>query len=171
MTPADIAFTLKNITEGTYTGGSYSTAAALIEAWKTNVTDALATYVGSLTDGEEKNKATELQNGYFSFNSASLENLKLALQYLSDGLNELHTKYSTPAANTAKTSVDNMATELAKDAYKDFPANLPKGAYKLDNGIIVFDENGPAVRVLLRAVLRRHTAILLLCIIGPMPIR
>ena len=85
LTPADIAFTLKNITEGTYTGGSYSTAAALIEAWKTNVTDALATYVGSLTEGEEKNKATELQNGYFSFNSASLENLKLALQYLSNG--------------------------------------------------------------------------------------
>ena len=53
LTPADIAFTLKNITEGTYTGGSYSTAAALIEAWKTNVTDALATYVSSLTEGEE----------------------------------------------------------------------------------------------------------------------
>ena len=53
LTPADIALTLKNITEGTYTGGSYSTAAALIEAWKTNVTDALATYVGSLTEGED----------------------------------------------------------------------------------------------------------------------
>lgn len=143
LTPADIAFTLKNITEGTYTGGSYSTAAALIEAWKTNVTDALATYVGSLTEGEEKNKATELQNGYFSFNSASLENLKLALQYLSNGLGELYANYSTSEANTAKTSVDDMATELAKDAYKDFPANLPKGAYKLNNGIIVFDENGP----------------------------
>lgn len=143
LTPADIAFTLKNITEGTYTGGSYSTAAALIEAWKTNVTDALATYVGNLTEGEEKNKATELQNGYFSFNSASLENLKLALQYLSNGLGELYANYSTSAANTAKTSVDDMVTELAKDAYKDFPANLPKGAYKLNNGIIVFDENGP----------------------------
>lgn len=142
LTPADIAFTLKNITEGTYTGGSYSTAAALIEAWKTNVTDALATYVG-LTEGEEKNKATELQNGYFSFNSASWENLKLALQYLSNGLGELYANYSTSEANTAKTSVDDMATELAKDAYKDFPANLPKGAYKLNNGIIVFDENGP----------------------------
>lgn len=143
LTPADIAFTLKNITEGTYTGGSYSTAAALIEAWKTNVTDALATYVGSLTEGEEKNKATELQNGYFSFNSASLENLKLALQYLSNGLGELYADYSTSAANTAKASVDDMATELAKDAYKDFPANLPKGAYKLNDGIILFDENGP----------------------------
>ena len=54
LTPADIAFTLKNITEGTYTGGSYSTAAALIEAWKTNVTDALATYVGNLTEGGEE---------------------------------------------------------------------------------------------------------------------
>ncbi len=121
MTPADIAFTLKNITEGTYTGGSYSTAAALIEAWKTNVTDALATYVGSLTEGEEKNKATELQNGYFSFNSASLENLKLALQYLSNGLGELYADYSTSAANTAKASVDDMATELAKRCLQRFP--------------------------------------------------
>lgn len=143
LTPADIAFALENITEGTYTGGTYTTAAALIDAWKTEVTDALATYVSGLSDGDEKNAATELQSGYFLFNSASLENLKLALLYLSNGLDELYTTYSTAAANTAKTSVDGMATELEKDAYKDFPANLPKGAYKLNNGIIVFDENGP----------------------------
>ena len=140
MTPADIAFTLENIEEGTYTGGAYSTAADLIAAWKTNVTDALNNWITGLT-GDDLAAAEEVRDNYYLFNSASIKNLQLALQYLT---NQFGTTLSTiTGANAVKTSIDNMATELAKEAYKDFPVNLPKGAYKLENGIIKFDENGP----------------------------
>ena len=140
MTPADIAFTLENIEEGTYTGGAYSTAADLIAAWKTNVTDTLNNWIAGLTD-DDLAAAEEVRDNYYLFNSASIKNLQLALQYLT---NQLGTTLSTiTGADAVKTSIDNMATELAKDAYKDFPVNLPKGAYKLENGIIKFDENGP----------------------------
>ena len=141
LTPADIAFSLKNIEEGTYTGGAYSTTADLASAWKTNVTDALNTWIEGLTD-EDKTAAEEVRDNYYLFNSASLVNLQLALQYLSS---QLETTLSTiTGADAVKASVDGMATELAKDAYKDFPANLPKGTYKLANGEISFDENGPS---------------------------
>ena len=140
MTPADIAFTLENIEEGTYTGGAYSTAADLIAAWKTNVTDALNNWIADLA-ADDLAAAEEVRDNYYLFNSASIKNLQLALQYLT---NQLGTTLSTiTGADAVKTSIDNMATELAKDAYKDFPVNLPKGAYKLENGIIKFDENGP----------------------------
>ena len=140
MTPADIAFTLENIEEGTYTGGAYSTAADLIAAWKTNVTDALNNWIAGLAN-DDLAAAEEVRDNYYLFNSASIKNLQLALQYLT---NQLGTTLSTiTGADAVKTSIDNMATELAKDAYKDFPVNLPKGAYKLENGIIKFDENGP----------------------------
>lgn len=139
MTPADIAFTLENIEEGTYTG-TYSTAADLIAAWKTNVTDALNNWIAGLTD-DDLAAAEEVRENYYLFNSASIKNLQLALQYLQ---NQLGTTLSTiTGADAVKTSIDNMADELALPAYADFPANLPKGAYKLENGIIKFDENGP----------------------------
>lgn len=141
MTPADIAFSLKNIEEGTYTGGAYSTTADLVAAWKTNVTDALNTWIAGLSDGD-LTAAQEVRDNYYLFNSASLMNLQLALQYLT---NQLGTTLSTiTGADAVKASVDGMATELAKDAYKDFPANLPKGTYKLVNGEISFDEGGPS---------------------------
>lgn len=141
LTPADIAFTLKNITEGTYTGGSYSTAAALIDAWKTNVTDKLNDWISGLSDGGNKDKAEEIQSNYYRFNSASLKNLQLALQYLKGALNDLSAE---EGADEVIASIEAMDTELANAAYANFPANLPKGAYKLNNGIIVFDENGPS---------------------------
>lgn len=141
LTPADIAFTLKNITEGTYTDGSYSTAAALIDAWKTNVTDKLNDWISGLSDGGNKDKAEEIQSNYYRFNSASLKNLQLALQYLKGALNDLSAE---EGADEVIASIEAMDTELAKAAYANFPANLPKGAYKLNNGIIVFDENGPS---------------------------
>lgn len=140
LSPADISFSLQNITEGTY-GGTYANAADLISAWKTNVTDKLNSWVTGLADGADKTSAEELQTNYYKFNSASLMGLKLALQYLSTRLAELN---AITGANEVKTSVDAMATELEKPAYKDFPANLPKGTYKLNNGIIVFDANGPS---------------------------
>ena len=141
LSPADISFSLQNITQGTYTGGTYANAADLISAWKTNVTDKLNSWVTGLADGADKTSAEELQTNYYKFNSASLMGLQLALQYLSTRLAELNT---ITGANEVKTSVDAMATELKKPAYKDFPANLPKGTYKLNNGIIVFDVNGPS---------------------------
>lgn len=141
LTPADIAFSLENIVEGTYTGGAYSTTADLVAAWKTNVTDALNTWIAGLS-GEDLTAAEKVRDNYYLFNSASLMNLQLALQYLQ---NQLGTTLSTiTGADAVKTSIDGMATELAKDAYKDFPANLPKGTYKLTNGEISFDENGPS---------------------------
>lgn len=141
LTPADIAFSLENIEEGTYTGGAYSTTTELVSAWKTNVTDALNTWIAGLSDGD-LTAAEEVRDNYYLFNSASLMNLQLALQYLSA---QLGTTLSTiTGADAVKASIDGMATELAKDAYKDFPANLPKGTYKLTNGEISFDENGPS---------------------------
>lgn len=139
LSPADIAFTLENIVEGTYTG-TYSTAAALIAAWETNVTDALNNWIAGLTD-DDKAAAEEVRDNYYLFNSASIKNLQLALQYLQ---NQLGTTLSAiEGADAVKASIDDMANELALPAYADFPANLPKGAYKLENGIIKFDENGP----------------------------
>ena len=141
LSPADISFSLQNITEGTYTGGTYTNAADLMAAWRTKVTDKLESWVTGLADGADKTSAEKLQTNYYKFNSASLMGLQLALQYLSTRLAELNT---IAGASEVKTSVDSMATELKKDAYKDFPANLPKGTYKLDNGKIVFDVNGPS---------------------------
>ena len=143
-TPADIAFSLQNITEGTYTGGAYGTATALIDAWKTNVTDALDTWVKAFTeDNDDKTKATTLQNNYFKFNSASLKGLQLAAQYLSSELGS--DNYSAMnGASTLKGSIDGMIDELAKGAYTNFPANLPKGTYKLEDGVIKVDENDPS---------------------------
>ena len=143
-TPADIEFSLQNIEEGAYTGGTYETADALIEAWKTNVTDALATWVATFTDeNEDKTKATTLQDNYFKFNSASLMGLQLAAQYLSSELGS-DDYTSMTGASTLKGSIDGMITELAQGAYTNFPANLPKGTYKLENGLITIDENGPS---------------------------
>ena len=141
LSPADISFSLQNITEGTYTGGTYANAADLISAWNTNVTDKLDNWVTGLADGADKTSAEELQTNYYKFNSASLMGLQLALQYLSTRLAELN---AITGASDVKTSVDAMATELENDAYKDFPANLPKGTYKLNNGKIEFDANGPS---------------------------
>ena len=141
LSPADISFSLQNITEGTYTGGTYANATDLIAAWKTNVTDKLNSWVTGLADGADKTSAEELQTNYYKFNSASLMGLQLALQYLSTRLDELN---AIAGASDVKTSVDNMATELADEAYVDFPANLPKGTYKLNNGKIEFDANGPS---------------------------
>ena len=143
-TPADIEFSLQNIEEGAYTGGTYETADALIEAWKTNVTDALATWVATFTDeNDDKTKATTLQNNYFKFNSASLMGLKLAAQYLSSELGSDNYKSMT-GATELKAKIDGMITELGNGAYTNFPANLPKGTYKLENGLITIDENGPS---------------------------
>lgn len=141
LSPTDIAFTLQNIVEGTYSGGSYSTAADLIAAWKTNVTDALTTWVGGLS-GDDQDAAQKVLDEYYQFNSASLKSLQQALQYLTNQLGTAPISLIAGASDV-KTSIDNMATELAKDAYKNFPVNLPKGAYKLTDGIISFDENGP----------------------------
>ena len=141
LSPADISFSLQNITEGTYTGGTYANTADLIVAWNTNVTDKLDNWVTGLADGADKTSAEELQTNYYKFNSASLMGLQLALQYLSTRLAELN---AIAGASDVKTSVDAMATELEKPAYKDFPANLPKGTYKLNNGKIVIDKNGPS---------------------------
>lgn len=140
LSPADISFSLQNITEGTY-GGTYANAADLIAAWKTNVTDKLDSWVTGLADGADKTSAEELQTNYYKFNSASLMGLQLALQYLSTRLAELNT---IAGANEVKTSVDAMATELESGNYDDFPANLPKGTYKLVNGEIKLDKNGPS---------------------------
>ncbi len=140
LTPADIAFSLQNITEGTYSGGTYSNDAELIAAWKTNVTDKLLTWVGPLSDGDLED-AQELRDNYYKFNSASLIGLQLAAQYLSSRLAELST---ISGASDVKTSVDAMYTELQNTAYENFPANLPKGTYKLVNGEIKFDETGPS---------------------------
>ena len=143
-TPADIEFSLQNITEGTYTGGTYETADALIEGWENNVTDALDTWVKTfIEDNDDKTKATTLQTNYFKFNSASLMGLKLAAQYLSSELGS--DKYtSMNGAADLKAKIDGMITELGNGAYTDFPANLPKGTYKLENGVIQVDENGPS---------------------------
>lgn len=143
-TPADIEFSLQNIEEGTYTGGTYETALALIDAWKTNVTDVLNTWVKNFTeDNDDKTKATTLQTNYFKFNSASLKGLQLAAQYLSSELGSDNYSAMT-GASTLKASIDGMIEELKNDAYKDFPANLPKGTYKLENGLIKVDDNGPS---------------------------
>lgn len=143
-TPADIEFSLQNITEGTYTGGTYETADALIEGWENNVTDALDTWVKTFTeDNDDKTKATTLQDNYFKFNSASLMGLKLAAQYLSSELGSDNYKSMTGATDL-KTKIDGMITELGNGAYTDFPANLPKGTYKLENGVIKIDQNGPS---------------------------
>lgn len=140
LTPADIAFSLKNIAEGS-TGGTYATMADLATAWKTNVTDQLNTWIGGLQD-DNLTAATEVRDNYYLFNSASRKNLQLALQYLT---NQLGTTLSAiPGADGVKASVDAMATELALSAYDNFPVNLPKGTYKLVNGEISFDENGPS---------------------------
>lgn len=143
-TPADIEFSLQNITEGTYTGGTYETADALIEGWENNVTDALDTWVKTfIEDNDDKTKATTLQTNYFKFNSASLMGLKLAAQYLSSELGS--DKYtSMNGAADLKAKIDGMITELGNGAYTDFPANLPKGTYKLENGLIKIDQNGPS---------------------------
>ena len=143
-TPADIDFSLQNITEGTYTGGTYETADALIEGWENNVTDALDTWVKTfIEDNDDKTKATTLQTNYFKFNSASLMGLKLAAQYLSSELGS--DKYtSMNGAADLKAKIDGMITELGNGAYTDFPANLPKGTYKLENGLIKVDDNGPS---------------------------
>ncbi|HIZ26025.1 hypothetical protein [Barnesiella sp. An55] len=141
MKPTDIAFSLKNIEEEEYTGGQYANTDELADAWKANVTDALNTWIEGLS-GADKDAATEVRDNYYLFNSASLKNLQMALQYLT---NQLGTKLSTIAgADAVKASVDAMATELALPAYANFPTNLPKGTYKLSNGEIVFDENGPS---------------------------
>ena len=140
LTPADIAFSLQNITEGTYSGGSYSNADELIAAWKENVTDKLLEWIGTLSDGDLED-AQELRDNYYKFNSASLMGLQLAAQYLSSRLAELN---AITGAAAVKTSVDAMNKELQKAAYENFPANLPKGAYKLVNGEIKLDKTGPS---------------------------
>lgn len=142
LSPADIAFTLQNIVEGTYTGGSYSTAAALIDAWNTNVTSPLVSWSEGLSEGTDKDNAEALLDQYYQFNSGAITNLRVTLQFLQNQLGTAPISLIAGASDV-KNSIDNMATELAKEAYDNFPANLPKGAYKLENGIIKFDENGP----------------------------